>query len=236
MSKRIRGKIFVTNSLNSSLKDNSDYVPFEEEEIKTYRLTKKNSKSFELYEMRRKKPPIKVITIRRRKKEKIESAINRIRSGTIQIKSKSVESREVYRTVKINVKGEDKYFTDKNEILGTVTTIQTNYIPRNKILKQMVCLINVTDIKRNISDNFVGYSSMRRLIWKDSGLHKVMTDECIKVAIGKFSSIYGISKKSYEDILTNVLSTRYQFRKRSTKYLRDKYKNYRLNNKKYGTV
>lgn len=178
--------IFVKVDQNSLLTEDRNKKPILEEEIKTLQLQKTKS-GYKLYKLNRKEPKIFIQNIKTKKSEK--EIIKDINENKIFIKSKNEDI----------IKGSNKEFK----------ITQSNYIlKRNQ--HQLVCLVQVSDSRRKIIDNFIGFSKKFESLNPTKSNIYIAKNQCIKMAIGKFISIYGTALKS-GDIDAVIIQQRYQY-------------------------
>lgn len=184
-SKKSSSQIFTKSNANSTLTQDEKQRPVFQEEIKTYRLHEKGEgtkRRFVLYELDRKKKPKRIQTMRANKKDTSASIIKRIKENEIKIKEKVITVDETHFKV-----------------------VQANYKATKKKFQQIVALFQIDDIRRKITDHFLGFSKK----------HPDLTDaqqinQCKKMALAKFYSVYGNPKKS-SDMVATLIEIRYQY-------------------------
>ena len=200
VSKRIYGQLFTTTDRFQSLREDENLNPILEENTRTFRLTKQNKK-FILYEIRRKKKPLRIKTFKPKKSERLNTYVSRIKKGDIILKSKNVE-----------------WGRGKN---GRWESIQTNYYTRYKqkvnaedgsdMLAniQKVGLVRVFDERREIVDLFIGYSKGINRRQPTKKMFENADDEVIAMAKGKFITRYGLARSS-SDLKAVILKSKWQ--------------------------
>lgn len=183
--KRIKsGKSFVKIT-NTAFLTESQGRPIFEEEVTTFKVTKKDNK-FIVYEIPRKSNPIRRKTIKAKKKETISDVIKRLDGNDIKINRKRTT---VYRSGK--------------------SSHQTNYRAKIKGTVQVAGLVQVEDIKRFIGDHFIGWSQ-KFLNSNNIDMDKAKS-QIIAMAIFRFIDTYGAGAKS-GDIVADIIRIRYLYR------------------------
>jgi len=198
--KRVYGRLFTATDKFQSLREDENQNPILEDNVRTFRLTRQKKK-FILYEIRRKKSPLRIKTLTPKKKERLDTYVSRIRKGDIELKSKNVD-----------------FGRGKN---GRWESIQTNYYTRYKQKVnpldeadtlaniQKVGLVRVFDERREIVDLFIGYSKGIDRRFPTEKMFKKADDEVIAMAKGKFITRYGLARSS-SDLKAVILKFRWQ--------------------------
>jgi len=179
-------QIIAKSFKNASITENEDGQAVFEEHIQTLRISKKNNK-FVIEEMYRKGKPsrrLKTLSITKNRR-KISDVASEIESDKIK-----------FRTRIENI----HYFNKNSKLI----IVQSNY-RRTLSEFQLIGFVEVMDIRRNIKDFFVGFSSS---IGEKREELKAKT-QVIAMAIGKFISKHGVAKKS-GDIVAIIRELRYQ--------------------------
>lgn len=184
---KFRGKIFTKLYHTSYITQKDDDTPVFEEEIRTYKIEKdirKKQERYIIYELHKNKK-IRKKTVRARKDDTYNKVINRVQAENIKINQRY-----------------------KIRIGKRTTLVQTNYRFRAKKFMQLLCVFQIDDIRRGISDHFIGFSKKVPMPTKDD--IENMINDCESMAVGKFISRYGKAKKS-SDIATILIEKRYQY-------------------------
>lgn len=98
--------------------------------------------------------------------------------------------------------------------LGTTKQIQTNYIGRIKNFPQIIAYVQITDTKKEITDIFLGISRKIPDNRPSKNQIKHALYECIKMACGKFFSVYGYYVKT-GTLQTEIIDFRYLYWKKT---------------------
>lgn len=102
----------------------------------------------------------------------------------------------------------------RGEYLGTTKQIQTNYIGRIKNFPQIIAYVQITDTKKEITDIFLGISRKMQDTRPSKNQIKKALYECVKMAAGKFFSVYGYYCKT-GSLQTEIIDSRYLYWKKS---------------------
>ena len=197
-------KIFIKRSSSTAfLSEKEDMTPLLEEEVTTYKATKRKGK-FIIYELPRKGKPIKRRTVKAKKGMKLGDIPLLVQNNKIHISTKRTETNR------------DKTFniiqTNYNANIRGFTTIKKDSDGKQRVLQspQLIGLVRVKDTRREILDHFIGFSS-RKKGFKLSGLRLVQAkDEVRAMAIAKFIEVHGLARSS-GDIVTKIIELRYQY-------------------------
>jgi len=195
--------IFTKNDRTSSLIESSDYTARYEEQIRTYQLKRIKDK-YVIYELHRRRKPERKLSLPVKKFKNPQAVIAAVREDRIHLKVKNIES----------IRTND----------GRLDIIQTNYLTKLKIHKksslyrednrylypQMVCLVAVTDIKRQLSEHLLGYSRKLNPEYINDRIISRAEHECINMAIAKFCNIYGGVSDSSQ-IHVEIITKRFKF-------------------------
>lgn len=194
-------KIFTKTTNTGIITEDTNKRPVIESKVRTYRIeTNTRQKKYIIYELDRKQ-----------KKNRLK---------TVPINKKYNTSTKVITAIN---KEDIKLSTKNVTILGServkTKLIQTNYLAKFKgTFTQVVAVVKVSDIRREITDYFVGYSKSRPILQAKTPVTKARLNkalmDCEAMAIGKFISEYGTAKKS-GDLVTQIVQVRYQYYKRA---------------------